>query len=590
MEFSDNNEADFEGWATEEAVSQKPKSEPKPKTPRTALIPASTLTSRVWSSEDPFPVDLKGQWKVSASQVKTWQACPRKWGFKYLDGIQDPPGKAAQFGTAVHGVLEDYFNTGAMPDTTTREGKVAAAGLSHYPTRKDVDVELEIFFITDGVLYRGFVDAAWGPETDDDLPDIYDHKTSSNPEKYGLTPKSLPHDPQGLIYGVWALDFWDVPGVNLNWVYYKTKGRAVASRVSAHLSREDAQANFQKTIAPIGKAIVDARAGFTEGTIKGGNDLEANPRACGDFGGCPFAPFCRRTQDEVLTAAFGPATSKTQTKNKSKTNMGLQDLLRKKKAKRQAPPRVGTPAMEAATNINPPEQPASAEVAREVSRAVGEVTGNAKTRKEKARDITNAAAGETDPEAAKQKARAALAEAEAPKDGSSEKGKAPTEAEVLAYVSMGVHRFSSTRAKATEDLPFVHGRTLKAMKMKGLINYRDNYPDKGVRTVMLTDKGKEVSGLHASHAEPKPVSGEVEVPAAPEHVEPADTEPDLSVRVPPVRKGNNLPPISGVIEVRPAPSHQEVFTSFLLAMGGDADKANGMFDAYCAHFPMGGAR
>ncbi len=546
------------------------------------LIPASALTSRVWTNEETFPPDLEGQWKVSASQVKTWKACPRKWGFKYLDGIPDPAGPAAAFGSAVHKVLENWLKDPerTIPDTTTSAGKVAAAGLAHYPLRGDVDVEPQIFFVAHGILYRGFVDAVWSPETDDDNPDVYDHKTSSDPKKWGLSEKALPHDPQALIYGVWALDFWDTPRVNLNWVYYKTRGKAIASRVSTSLSREDARTNFDSIVAPVGAAIAKARGAFEDGTITTGNQLEASPAACGDFGGCPFAPFCDRTEDEILTATFGP---KTKDKDKDK-NMGLKELLANKRRK-AAPPRPGTPEFETATNvvqINPPEAPATPEVAREISRAVGATTGNAAGKKEKARTIANATAGATTPEAARTAALGALGKVEtkpAPSPAVAT-GKAPSETEILAFVAMGVHQFVKSRDKATKDHPFAHGRTLKAMKRKGLINFREDFPSAGFRTVMITDAGKEESGIVTPHA--PPVEGMEFAKAT--HGAPADRP--IAVEEP-KRKGNNLPAISGTIELRPAPAHREVLCTFLVASGGNVEKADALFAAYCKHFPMG---
>jgi hypothetical protein len=33
----------------------------------------------------------KDRHAVSASQITTYKRCPRKWGFKYLDKLPDPP-------------------------------------------------------------------------------------------------------------------------------------------------------------------------------------------------------------------------------------------------------------------------------------------------------------------------------------------------------------------------------------------------------------------------------------------------------------------------------------------------------------------
>ena len=134
------------------------------------------ITTKTGTSED-FKED--DRWRVSASQIKTFGACARKWGFKYIDKIPDPPGKAAIFGSATHKQLEGWFENETPPDESKREGVVAAAGLHLYPKPEDVDyVEMSFVFDHEGILYRGFIDLAWGDET----PTICDHKTSSDPK------------------------------------------------------------------------------------------------------------------------------------------------------------------------------------------------------------------------------------------------------------------------------------------------------------------------------------------------------------------------------------------------------------------------
>lgn len=42
----------------------------------------------------------------SVSSAGTWQQCPRRWRFRYIEKRSDPPGEAAVLGTFVHRVLE----------------------------------------------------------------------------------------------------------------------------------------------------------------------------------------------------------------------------------------------------------------------------------------------------------------------------------------------------------------------------------------------------------------------------------------------------------------------------------------------------
>jgi hypothetical protein len=510
---------------------------------------------------------------------------------KYLDGLPDPPGAAARFGTEVHAVLEAYLRDGTEPDTSTRAGKLAAKGLDLYPEAVAF-VEEEIIFDRGGILFRGFIDAAW---EDDEDPTISDHKTSSNPAKWGLTPAMMPTDPQALIYSAWALDYWGSSAVNLQWTYYQTRGAAVAFPVRGRITREQAQDQFETLLDPIARGIVDARAAFEAGSIEGANALPAKPSACGDFGGCPYAEFCERSPDEAITAIFGPKT-----KDKDKNKMGLKEMLAAKKGRKMAPPRVDElppPTREAnVIAINPPEAPPSPEVAREVSRAVGQATGNAATKKAKAREIANAAAGANTPEDARAATLetlervepAAVAPTPAPaKSGS--KAKSLTQAEVLALVCEGTtHQFTGSSSKGTDARPYVHGRTLKAMQKYGLIKVWEDHPESGIRTVMPTDHGREkyaatqkpTTGSSKPAKAPEPEAPAAAEPAAPEPVEPEDTKPDLTIR-----KSNDLPPITGEIVTSTAPSHPEVFFK-LLAITEDAQKAGALFDAFCERFPM----
>lgn len=52
---------------------------------------------------------------VSPSGLKLWKECPLKWADKYIHGYREPPGKAAQRGTDLHNMLEDFFNGSPYP-------------------------------------------------------------------------------------------------------------------------------------------------------------------------------------------------------------------------------------------------------------------------------------------------------------------------------------------------------------------------------------------------------------------------------------------------------------------------------------------
>jgi hypothetical protein len=434
---------------------------------KSELIPAGRLTRKVGTTED-FKGDKR--WKVSPTQVKAWGECPRKWGFRYLDGIKTPQGAAAALGTEVHGILEDYLTNGKAPDVGTKAGKIAAAGLEHLPGPGECEfVETQLLFDWEGILFRGFVDVVWTGA--DGVPVVSDHKTSSDPKKWGLSEAALPFDVQSLIYATWLLDLVDAPMVDLRWTYFRTRGKAIAFPVDARITREDARQNFKERVEPNAREIIAAVETHQEtGALAG--TLPANPSACGNYGGCDFAVYCVRTQEEVISSIFGKSE-----KGKKK-EMGLKELLAKKNGRKLPPPR----ASEIAKGVNSPEAPASNEVAREISKVVGTITGNPQQRKAQAREAAAAAAGETNPSQAAQKAEAAVAAAVASTPPKVSKAQAAV-LELLA--EQNPRSFSKTRP-GQKGHPFVHGRTLNAMVREGLITVEETGD---LRAVRLVDAG-----------------------------------------------------------------------------------------------------
>lgn len=416
---------------------------------KSKLISADRLTRKVGTVAD-FKEDKR--WKISPTQVKAWGECPRKWGFRYLDGIQSPQSAAAALGSEVHGLLESWLTDGTEPPVNTRAGKIALAGLEHLPDPGECDhVETQLLFDWEGMLFRGFVDVVWTGA--DGVPVVSDHKTSSDPKKWGLSAEALPHDIQAIIYATWLLDLVDAPMVDLRWTYFRTRGKAISFPVDARITREDARQNFKDKVEPNARAIIAAvethkKTGALAGT------LPAEPSACGNYGGCDFAQFCERTKEEVLSSIFG-------NKEKKEKEMGLKELLAKKNGRKLAPPRAG---------VNAPEAPASDEVAREISKVVGTITGNPKTRKAKAREVAEAAAGEVEPSLAAKACEAALQQEqkeEAPKRSKSQE----RVLELLAEENP--RHFSKSKADDNEAAPFVHGRTLNAMARAGLITIEE---------------------------------------------------------------------------------------------------------------------
>jgi len=122
-------------------------------------------------------------WVVSASQIKTWVACPRKWGFEYIKGLRSPSTAATLLGSAVHKILEDYFTgvgdpydgPGGKAQTLAQavidSGALPSPGFFIEPE----NVERPFLLRTGDLKIRGFIDLVVPKAR---TPLVADHKTS----------------------------------------------------------------------------------------------------------------------------------------------------------------------------------------------------------------------------------------------------------------------------------------------------------------------------------------------------------------------------------------------------------------------------
>jgi hypothetical protein len=54
----------------------------------------------------------------SISEIETYLQCPARWHYHYVEGLEDPPGPAAQWGLAFHTVAEAYYRGEPLPPMT----------------------------------------------------------------------------------------------------------------------------------------------------------------------------------------------------------------------------------------------------------------------------------------------------------------------------------------------------------------------------------------------------------------------------------------------------------------------------------------
>ena len=306
--------------------------------------------------------------RLSASQIKKYQRCPRQWAYRYIEKRPEPSSKSAELGSEVHNILESYLLHGAeFP--STKAGNIAKSGIHIVGPLKElyagesgdgIQVEKEFQFPLYGATIRGFIDLAITDE-----PVVIDHKTSSNPQKYGLTPETLADDVQALMYAYAKLyvegmtyelgepvptlaeyrdSLWTAyPVVELRWIYYSTRRAAPAYEVKAIMTREEIESKT-RSLRPVIEEMVETKLKVLEA-----EKVRGNVEACGDFGGCPHASVCSIGKDPMQQMSL--AWNETTEKEKEK-KMGLKELAAQRRA--QA---TGTSAP--ARDLNPPEAPAS---------------------------------------------------------------------------------------------------------------------------------------------------------------------------------------------------------------------------------------
>ena len=301
--------------------------------------------------------------KVSPSQVNTFRTCERKWGHEKIGGHVEPEKQGTALGTYVHGILEAYAEHGTAPDTeetwqfepgakTFYPGVIALNMITRVMPPPGVAVTEGEFEFQPGPndpIVRGFVDLGYEgsehsfPELDAiDGPVlvVVDHKTSSNPKKWGKTEESLPKDPQAIMYAMAALHEWrqsntgPPPLVLCAWNYGATSGKPSGGKiVFALFTPKEVFAAF-KALLPTIRKIARLRKERPDP-----NTLKFNAGACSMYGGCPHRDRCNLTNEQKLESLM--------------SNSLLDDLLDEEQS--TAPPETELPPPVEGDQVNPPE-------------------------------------------------------------------------------------------------------------------------------------------------------------------------------------------------------------------------------------------
>jgi hypothetical protein len=274
----------------------------------------------------------------TASQVSDYELCPRKWYFKYVEGIETPPKKSTDFGTAVHEHLEDWLKHGVVPPDT-REGRCAHEILMHLPHPHDVqhdEIEPEIEHRLGGVLFTVQMDLF---RRRLDPPHVYDHKTTGD-EMWAKSsdvehPNGLLKDPQFTLYSAIALLETNASLVRGQWTYGLSKGKPRAWPVKLDVCGRDLRPRLDKTIQSAREMRMLKSSGLRA------LDVVYDAGGCEQYGGCPFQDRCNLTAQERMDSIMSDGEQR---------NLFLQQVAQKQG---MAAPSNGAPAPTQAPLINP---------------------------------------------------------------------------------------------------------------------------------------------------------------------------------------------------------------------------------------------
>jgi len=227
--------------------------------------------------------------RVSASQLKTYALCPKKWYLEKVEKVPPgPPGYGATFGTVLHACLErlqtgeEIYPEGWEAPLRFGDAELVQDLISMYqPLGEEVEVEkrFEIEVIED-ITMVGYIDLLLSSH-------VIDHKSTSS-FKWALSAEDLARDLQMMIYGYYALQ------------QAKDKKGLIKLQHNVFLRRRPAKR--RTTVAYVsGQAILEKWEEIKSTALEmkqiASGERPDTPMGnqCHKYGGCPFAGFCAGT-------------------------------------------------------------------------------------------------------------------------------------------------------------------------------------------------------------------------------------------------------------------------------------------------------
>lgn len=225
--------------------------------------------------------------RASASQIKTFRACNRKWYYESVKRMRPPSRNEASLnrGTAIHAIIEHYLVYGELVGDADLIDLMRGSiwWLDALRACGTLLVEHSFESTADWVVKTsGFIDVV---HRTDDLLHVIDHKTTSN-FRWMSNEEQLRQDPQAIIYCTEAMRlFPDYDEVSFTHHYILTARPTEPRFVTVTFTREELD-------RAIGEINLTERAMEQASTSEDATQVLQTLSSCGMYGGCPFAGIC----------------------------------------------------------------------------------------------------------------------------------------------------------------------------------------------------------------------------------------------------------------------------------------------------------
>jgi hypothetical protein len=299
---------------------------------------------------------------ISATQLQTFELCPRKWWFDKVLRLPRLERKQFDFGTVLHSVCERFLLADELGiDQSTNEPVDLYPEDWHNdlpPADQDLIKRLISAAITEGVLERkpnrliehefrlpvipgvqimGFVDVLY-PDS------VEDHKTSKA-TRWFQSAKSLPENLQMLIYGKVCLE----RNPRLERVllrhnqFCKDPSKPQVRKTEAWATKEQIEDAWENRVIATAHRMVEIKQA-EYGSWMDTPEPDYTKGPCNAYGGCEFTPICtKRESTKTYQIRIDRANKRSvkysqmttpPTRERSNT-MGVMDKLNAKKAAAQ---------------------------------------------------------------------------------------------------------------------------------------------------------------------------------------------------------------------------------------------------------------